>query len=557
MGPLPAGRYFAFTDTGSVDEVYDNIPWPGRSYPPDITTRGTPITVTLGAESTVNFALERGGAVSGRITRADTGADALGYCVTLFTPVGDALVEAGSSCNTTGLYFIDGLSAGSYFAVTAQQTDLVAELYDNIPCPGWSCDIASGTPIVVAPDTTTDVDFALDQGGWISGVLRDAATGAPLAGDVLVFSRAGGIARQVGLAEDLASYTVRGLPTGTYYAFGRFDSAHLDEAFDDLPCAGGRCTPEQMALIGTPIGVTAGGTTTGIDFALAPRTASGPPQSPRNLRWTANAYTVLFHWDGPLGDLAPTGYVLEAGLSPGTTIVSLEVPSASGSSHSVPGAPPGRYYVRVRGRNEFGAGPPSEEQLVTVNADGSGPVQPPHGLSAWMSGTRLTLRWAAPESGGIPAGYLVEAGTAAGLRNLGSTFTTARAFTYEHVPPGFYFLRVRSVRGQDISQPSTEFLLNAGDVPAPPGAPPDLSFTVSGSRVTLAWTAPVGGGVTSYIIEAGSASGVANLLQLNTGTPATALTFEGVPPGRYFVRVRAVNTIGAGPASNEVAIAVP
>jgi predicted phage tail protein len=79
---------------------------------------------------------------------------------------------------------------------------------------------------------------------------------------------------------------------------------------------------------------------------------------------------------------------------------------------------------------------------------------------------------------------------------------------------------------------------------------------VSGSTVAFSWTAPAGETVTSYVLEAGSASGLANLLQLNTGTP-TAVTFQGVPPGRYYVRVRAVNDLGLGTASNEVAIIVP
>jgi hypothetical protein len=41
-----------------------------------------------------------------------------------------------------------------------------------------------------------------------------------------------------------------------------------------------------------------------------------------------------------------------------------------------------------------------------------------------------------------------------------------------------------------------------------------------------------------------------------TAGATTTLTFNGVPPGMYFVRVRGQNAIGVGPASNEIVIVV-
>ena len=81
---------------------------------------------------------------------------------------------------------------------------------------------------------------------------------------------------------------------------------------------------------------------------------------------------------------------------------------------------------------------------------------------------------------------------------------------------------------------------------------------MTGSTVALRWLAPYAwlGTATSYLVRAGSAPGLSNLAQANTGSGTTAV-FSGVPPGTYYVRVHAVNGLGAGVASNEVKVVVP
>ena len=55
-----------------------------------------------------------------------------------------------------------------------------------------------------------------------------------------------------------------GLPAGDYYARTFNDSGFVDELYDDIPCPGG-CT----VTTGTPITVSSGATTSGVDFGLA------------------------------------------------------------------------------------------------------------------------------------------------------------------------------------------------------------------------------------------------------------------------------------------------
>jgi hypothetical protein len=82
--------------------------------------------------------------------------------------------------------------------------------------------------------------------------------------------------------------------------------------------------------------------------------------------------------------------------------------------------------------------------------------------------------------------------------------------------------------------------------------PTNLLRTVNGNQVPLSWTASAG--AASYVIEAGSASGLANIAVLPVG-PNPALTMTA-PPGVYFVRLRGLNGCGVGAASNEVVVTV-
>ncbi len=93
-----------------------------------------------------------------------------------------------------------------------------------------------------------------------------------------------------------------------------------------------------------------------------------------------------------------------------------------------------------------------------------------------------------------------------------------------------------------------------GGACARPEAPSSLSSTVSGQLVQLSWQPPANGGHQDYVLEAGSAPGLANLV---SAPIANVPSFSvAAPAGTYYVRVRARNACGSGAASNEVVVSV-
>jgi hypothetical protein len=343
------------------------------------------------------------------------------------------------------------------------------------------------------------------------------------------------------------AYEVRGLTTGTYFAYSSA-SRYQNKVFDDVPCQSFNCTSTDLASAGTPIAVTAGAATEGVDFSLRHDIAPSPPFAPS---FSVSGSTVSLNWSTPSSGGQPLSYVLEAGLSPGATIVAIP---ATEPRYLALGVAPGTYYVRVKALNAFGISPSSEEVEVVVTGGGQSPLpgrpESPHG---WMSGSRLTLMWETPLSRSASVtGYVVEAGSGPGLTNIAAIGVNARAFTFLPVPAGFYFVRVRAMSPYGLGPASDEILINSGYVLGPPHRPWLERPVVTGRTVTLSWEAPqYETAPTSYVVRAGSAPGLSNLAESDVGSTTTA-TLTGVPPGLYYVRVHGVNSAGIGLASYEV-----
>jgi predicted phage tail protein len=86
-----------------------------------------------------------------------------------------------------------------------------------------------------------------------------------------------------------------------------------------------------------------------------------------------------------------------------------------------------------------------------------------------------------------------------------------------------------------------------------PQAPGPLTSEVSGGSVSLSWV-PSQSPAIRYVVVAGSGPMRGDIAQIYVGA-ATSL-HAVAPPGRYFVRVRAVSSCGGFAESNEVEVAV-
>ena len=259
---LPSGTYYArASENQYLDELYDDIPCAAGCT----VTSGTPIGVTVGLTTTaIDFGLTPGGRISGTVTDTATKVPLANLRIIVSDSAGQYVTDA--TTDGSGVYTITGLlTSGTYYARTANSRDYIDELYDDIPCAA-GCTVTSGTPIgVTVGATTTGIDFALGRAGQVTGTVMDAVTGQPLANMYVNLFGSGGGYLTFAQTDAFGAYTFsRVLNSGTYYARGG-GQGYLAELYDDIPCATG-CT----VTSGTPISVTVGATTTGIDFRLSP-----------------------------------------------------------------------------------------------------------------------------------------------------------------------------------------------------------------------------------------------------------------------------------------------
>ena len=174
----------------------------------------------------------------------------------------------------------------------------------------------------------------------------------------------------------------------------------------------------------------------------------------------------------------------------------------------------------------------------------------PTGLVASVSGSTVALTWTASPGA---TSYRLRAGAIAGASNIFNGNIGNRTTLSAGVSAGTYYVRVHAVGPGGESGPSNEVTIVVGGCAVPAG-PTGLQAAVAGRTVTLSWNAAAG--TTSYVIEAGSAPGAANLANFATGTSVTSFTAGNVAPGAYFVRVRAQNACATSVVSNEATINV-
>jgi uncharacterized repeat protein (TIGR03803 family) len=104
---------------------------------------------------------------------------------------------------------------------------------------------------------------------------------------------------------------------------------------------------------------------------------SAPPGASPGLSVSVSGTTVTFAWLAAPG--SPTGYLLQAGSSPGLSNLGV-FNVGNALSYTATGVPNGTYYVRIVGTSPCGNGPVSNEVVATVGGPGGVTVTALHGF---------------------------------------------------------------------------------------------------------------------------------------------------------------------------------
>lgn len=163
---LPADEYFVQIDTQGTSYSDYISEWYNNAYS---FWEAIPVIVpSTGDVSNVNFTLEIGGSISGRVLRASDNQPIAG----LFVDAEDINFGGGwasAQTDINGNYTLKGLYSGKWIVrVDTSGTDFVEEYYNNV----YKESLA--TPVdVMQPNNTSNIDFLLDVGGYITGLVKD------------------------------------------------------------------------------------------------------------------------------------------------------------------------------------------------------------------------------------------------------------------------------------------------------------------------------------------------------------------------------------------------
>lgn len=481
---------------------------------------GTPIAVALNANTpNINFTLAVRGSLTGRVT--STGGTSL-PAVRVYLYSSDGYAQNSVVTDANGNYLFAGVDAGSYFLRTDNSLGWLDELFDDRPC-GLSCDVRTGTPVVIQDGQTTLAHFSLGPGAAIAGTITENTTGLGLNnGSVRLWSAQGQLLRVLDQLGN-GSFVFSGLAPGSYYLTTYGHPEHRDELYADLPCEGS-CT----VTAGTPI-VLAGSGSVQRNFVLDRLgTISGfvfpEPSGPGLASWRVSLYSEA-------GQFLASDY------------------TANDGSYAFPGLAAGNYRLRTEGD-----GPYIDELHANLPCETGCTVSAGAPVTVALGGTTAIDFHLAPfpqvhgtvrhQITGAPLNAVVHA-LSLSSSGGGSTPTAADGSYVLRVPPGTYGVyAVRSGFAAEIWQEVQCPLSILGPNFCHPnlGTPVTVgSVPVTGVNFTLTPT----GGLSGSLTDHGTGAGIDGRVDVWTSTGAGVdsvytgfsgvFTLSGLPPGTYYL----------------------
>jgi protocatechuate 3,4-dioxygenase beta subunit len=282
LGGLPATSYYVYTYAiGS--------PYADEIYPDSYTEAGAQaVDVTAGDAAGIDFLLDQGAVIEGRVTGADNGAPLEGVSVGFSRQ--DALNSSLSFLldytyrvgftDDDGNYRVQGLPPGSYLGRLDVANSPLPQ-YANELYPGVY-ETAQATAIVLTPgQARPGVDFSAEIGGIITGQVQRADNGQPMEG-ISIFTgtdRVLDIDELIGflgvretVTDENGEYRLEGLPPFDYVLLATpelyYDPQYSSTPFVNQYFSGQFYDGVYATQAATTIPVALGATTNGIDFAL-------------------------------------------------------------------------------------------------------------------------------------------------------------------------------------------------------------------------------------------------------------------------------------------------
>ncbi|WP_392544700.1 collagen binding domain-containing protein [Oryzobacter telluris] len=251
--------------TGGTSDATGYVPECHLNTKTGVPEDNTPVSVSIGAATTVDAGLARAGAIAGKVVQDGGSTPLADVSISVYSATTDSF--GGTQTASDGTYIVRGLAPGTDYEICFMGADATG----GTSTTGYGLECYNdGTPtdVPVTAGVTSTANAGLAIAGAIKGRVTDSVGGAGVASaDVILYDPVSGNS-YTATGED-GSYEFKGLDAGsdyivcvdTYSAEGASTTGYVPECFDNQPYT-------DLDPVGTAVSVSTGVATT-VNLSLA------------------------------------------------------------------------------------------------------------------------------------------------------------------------------------------------------------------------------------------------------------------------------------------------